>query len=501
MIPENKYPTLSIERRATGWMDTLWDERAGLIWYPDRARGYSRSVAGPVHMVRETAYYAIGLLRRGSAGDLARACRAIDAIARYQFNAPGQPHHGTFCRYPAELAAPAQPIVWHHYDPNWREFIGLALLLVLEDFAPRLTRALVEKIEAMLALAAHGSAERRVNADYTNIALMSFALLEAVGRRQGRPALVRQGEELAGEVFARFSRSGALDEFNSPTYYGISLAAVMHLRRPGVSDPLKRVGAAIEASIWRDTAGFYHAGMRNLCGPFDRAYGMDMQRYVATMAIWIAFALGGDDAGLAPLPVPIADATTQAHDFCFAPYFAALHEAVPPQIVAALAAVPAGRAVTQTICSDPPRTATAWLEPRIMIGAEHTHGTRRGDGQFHAATWHWQTPDGAVGTGRVRSPHAIDAVVEKNRLSLIVRRLPATDAAITADIDIELPAGSAGDSVQTALLSWKSPGLAVAVTTNAADFSAMPTGGGITLRYSVSHDTASLQLELAFRPN
>ena len=30
------------------------------------------------------------------------------------------------------------------------------------------------------------------------------------------------------------------------------------------------------AELWRDIARFYHPAMRNLCGPFDRAYGLDL---------------------------------------------------------------------------------------------------------------------------------------------------------------------------------------------------------------------------------
>ncbi len=88
----------------TAWMDRWWDDDAGLLWNPP---GSFEGVVEPrsVHLVRETAWYAIGLLRRDGPGDRARAEAALDAVVGHQYDEPGQPWHGTFVRFPEWAAS------------------------------------------------------------------------------------------------------------------------------------------------------------------------------------------------------------------------------------------------------------------------------------------------------------------------------------------------------------------------------------------------------------
>ena len=114
-------PARDLAERSIAWMDRYWDEAAGLFRVPDDALYERGQVGVTAHLVRETAWYALGLLLRDGPGDRVRASRAIDTVLTYQFDAPGQPYHGTWYRFPQE--PPDNPIVWRDYDPNWREFI------------------------------------------------------------------------------------------------------------------------------------------------------------------------------------------------------------------------------------------------------------------------------------------------------------------------------------------------------------------------------------------
>jgi hypothetical protein len=79
------------------YCDAHWDEYAGLLAVPSPAKPES-------HRVRESAWYALGLLTRGQPGDAARSARIIETVLSQQFDAPGQPWNGTFSRAPEELA-------------------------------------------------------------------------------------------------------------------------------------------------------------------------------------------------------------------------------------------------------------------------------------------------------------------------------------------------------------------------------------------------------------
>ena len=55
----------------------------------------------------------------------------------------------------------------------------------------------------------------------------------------------------------------------------------------------------MEARLWSDIAEFYQPQLRNISGPYDRSYGMDMESYVTVVAMWMRTEL---PAKVAPLP-------------------------------------------------------------------------------------------------------------------------------------------------------------------------------------------------------
>lgn len=117
---------------AMEWTDQFWDARAGFIWDTD-AESVNRAVrAGRRHLVRETSWYAVGLLLRNRPGDVERAIQAIESVLRQQIDEPEQPYDGTFQRSPEEPHPPARYAqLFVQYDPNWREFIGTTFAVIL----------------------------------------------------------------------------------------------------------------------------------------------------------------------------------------------------------------------------------------------------------------------------------------------------------------------------------------------------------------------------------
>ena len=409
MMPLSPYAQ-EIFDASMDWMDRLYDDGTGLLWQPGDA---SASTTRPDrHMVRDSTYYALGLLMRDALGDRQRAERVLAVILDQQIDSLEAPYHGTFLRAPEEPRPGDWAREWRDYDPNWRDFIGTAFALVLTHFENELSTSLVARMDDALRMAVQGALARHLNPAYTNIALMDAYLLHYVGVRQNEPAWQAAGENFAAQVVAIFERHDAFEEYNSPTYYGPDLYALGLWRAYSQSAQLRERGAEMEAKLWLDTARFYHAGLRNQCGPWDRSYGMDMTRYVAVLGMWVWLASGREQA---PFP-NLRETFYHAADLCFGPCAALVGTQVPDAARPHLLAFQGARRVEQRITDE--RVASAWLEEKFMLGAEHTQRSKRGYGQFHPLTMHWRLPDGQIGWVKLVHTLPVDVVAGQRELTL-----------------------------------------------------------------------------------
>jgi len=391
VVGDAKHEVLEV---SMAWLDDLWDEHAGLLWTADRA----------MHMARETASYALGLLSRAGTGDDVRAVHALDAVLGNQFDAPGSSYDGTFRRAPEEPDPPADPVMWLHFDPNWRQFVGTTLAVIVDRYGKELPRALSERIRSSIERAVTGEPADRVVPTYSNIALMKAWLDAWSGRRD-------QADDFAREIHSHYMDSGAFLEYNSPTYYGIDLWALALWRNS--TETLAELGAELEQGLWRDIARFYHAGMLNLCGPYDRAYGMDMTEYATPLGLWMWAGIGRDKA---PFPDP-SKRFDHPHDMGFGPLVAALGPQIPADVIPELESFSGERYVEQTITGDPLRVATAWLSDDVMIGAQSGPSSGIGWLQHHHATLHRRI-DGKIAWMRLLPDCPADAKAKRSELSV-----------------------------------------------------------------------------------
>lgn len=358
----------AIVASSVAWMDAFFDAEANLLRYPSNSRW---------HAVRESLWYAAGLLvlRRED-----RALRVFDAVLALQFDQPGAIWDGTWPRAPEEAKPRDGAMVWRDYDPNWRQFIGCLLGVMLRDFAQTLGPARCDDARAAIARAIRGEPPARIAAGYSNIALMQAWLLCELGDRA-------QGERLAAEIEQLYREEGGFREFNSPTYYGVDLWGLALWRRSG-SALLVAAGQRLEDALWRDIGMFYHPGMRNLCGPYDRAYGLDMTRYASLLGLWMWWAGGEGTRAFPDVSRPFG----HAHDFCAAPLMAFAPPTVPEEVHAALSAPVQERTVARRIGN---RTVTAMLRRDLMLGAVD-RAAHDPNGQATPITAHWFDENGDV---------------------------------------------------------------------------------------------------------
>jgi hypothetical protein len=207
----------------------------------------------------------------------------------------------------------------------------------------------------------------------------------------------------------------------------------------------------MEAELWRDTAAFYHAGMKNMCGPFVRAYGMDMTRYCALSGLWIALAVG--DPTLAPWPT-----TGGQHqgERIYGPIFALLGCQVPEDVLPHLQSFAGLRRFERTFGET---QATVLIEKNLMMGAATLK--RRWD-QHHPATIYWlAAPEQRVGWILLTGLNDGLAPVVADRC-LSIRRLSKSDEPIQF-----LVSAPGLDEAAIARDHWNLPGLRV--TVEAAD--------------------------------
>jgi len=474
------------------WMDTRWDEAAGLLVYPPPAAEHVEHplATGVRHAVRDTVWYALGLLGRAGRGDGDRACRALSAILDCQWDAPGAPYHGTFRRATEEPDPPANPVRWRDYDPNWRQFIGTILAMIIDDCGYDLPADLVARMDRAIRLATIGEEqEGRLSERYTNIALMRAPLDCWAGARYGRPQWLARGQEWARTIHRNFMEFGAFDEYNSPTYYGTDIYALGLWQAYSSSLQLQLMGAEMEEMLWGDIAQFYHAGLKNIAGPYDRSYGMDMRRYVALLGEYIWLVTGREGAPFPDLDAPLE----HAGDFCFGPMVAVRLPRIPADVLVHFHTFGGERFVEHLLADAPPRKATAWLAERVMIGAEATSLRDIGQGQFHPATIHWSVPR-AVQGDREGCPYAQDGgwvrlmVVRPVDALASPHRLTVTSLGPVSFL-IACPAVPGGERSQTTSVApdhWRLPGLEVRVEASAIGVVEYPGKDQILVRYG--HD-------------
>jgi hypothetical protein len=396
---------------ALQWTDQYWDAQAGFLWDTRTDVGARQGDTSRRHVVRDTIWYAVGLMLRDQAGDRARSLQAIAAVLSQQIDDASQPYNGTFYRSPEEPHPPArgaQP--FNQYDPNWREFVGTTLALLLEEYPDRLPAALHTQMEDAIARAVSGEiAEARLKPDYSNIALMHGFLWSWAGKRFQRAEWSRDGRRFAGEVLRLFNQHRAFEEYNSPTYYGVDLYALSLWRNYGPVPWFIHAGADMEARLWTDIAAFYHADLKNLCGPFDRAYGVDMRAYVSLVGLWLRTVLPVD---VAPFP-KIEGRMVHSDDMQFAPIFSLLGTVVPTRALKSFQQFGGEQRLRRELPRS--RVATAWIGKDFMVGGE-AGNTREPGGQYLPTTAHWKTPAGESAWMALWQGPRSDSRVEKDML-------------------------------------------------------------------------------------
>ncbi|KAK8008222.1 hypothetical protein PG991_010773 [Apiospora marii] len=365
------------------WMDTFYD--------PDL--GYLYDVEGGAalrHETRSSAWYAVGLLARNEKDDAKEAEHIITNIIGAQFKNVSQQWYGDYQKYPEEpeVGTEAYPAsIYNSWDPNWRGFVGTAFVVMLEEFPELIGDAVQKLMLESLFNATVGDSYRVGGVDddnlypsYSNPALMRAFVSGWTGRRLGDQNMTDAGEAYAQEIIDLFVRHNTLSEFNSGTYTGVSLfGLLLWCKYLPADSAMSAYGPQMLRDTWSAVAQLWHPEMRNMAGPWDRAYGYDMNRYVSLMGLWMWTLIGKEKSSLIRKP----QVMSHSADWAWSPLMAVLADfhatLLPEGVLESLTHFGGERTFEAQAYYPPydhaPRNITTWLSENITIGAESYNET------------------------------------------------------------------------------------------------------------------------------
>jgi hypothetical protein len=345
------------------------------------------------------------LLFRNSPGDKENAVTVLKWILKYQYKDENLPNYGIWRTSVSD----------DKLDQNWREFIGCDLIIIYHYYRNILPPDIVKEIENGLICAAKGALKRNVSADYSNISVMSAFLMEYTGTTFNLDNLKKAGLQKARDIYNLYRTSNTFSEYNSPTYYGVTLVGLALWRVLASDVEMKETGKKLEKEFWHEVTTFYNSNLKNMPGPYFRGYGMDMQKYYSIIGIWIAVAV--DDETLSPLPKNVGAKYDEISNI--APIFhlgislaesdlVMLKEFTSPRLIS--------RTVPNSYKGDKLKKVTAMINKDWMMGG--LWGSRRVWEQIKTGTIHWKTENGGTGWLLIPGDGKTNIKITENKMSI-----------------------------------------------------------------------------------
>ncbi len=395
--------------------------------------------------LRSKTRVAEGLLFRNKPGDKESAAEILTWILKNQYRDETTKLYGIW----------KTAINDDKFDQNWREFIGCDLIIIRQKYSQLLPADIRKEIEIGLVHAAKGALKRNVAPDYTNISIMSAFLMDYVGTEFRIDELKTAGLQKARAIVNLYQSHKTFSEYNSPTYYGVTLIALALWRELARSPEIKQMGQTLEQAFWHEAATFYNPNLKNMPGPYFRGYGMDMQKYFSIMGIWIAVAVDTE----AQAPIPARKGPKYGEMSNLAMIFN-LGLSIPQADLAALKGAVAPRFISRTVPNtykgDSLKRVTAMINQDWMMGG--VSGNRRVWNQIKTGAIHWKISNGDVSWLLVPGNGKTNVTVSKTTMSLYLADPKATSIELYIVNLTALP-NSFTDTV------WTLPSMSMAITT------------------------------------
>jgi len=347
-----------------------------------------------LHSVRETANGAFVDLQDGN---VERAVTALRNVLALQYPVSDRPWSATF---PTSAEQPEPPgdeaVEWVHYDPNWRQFLGVTLALCVIVHGPSLPSDVTAGIDEALRRCVAGEPDDRIPRWYTNPNLMHAWLQGHVAATTGDRALRARAHGRLAVPMERLLRYGDLDEYNSPTYDGIDLLALGLWAMYPPTDGFADAASTMLPAIGQRISTLYHRRFGTSCGPYIRAYGLVPTEYVSLSGL--LYSVCGEAPG-SVLPSPITADTVHVHDLYFLPLLEHLAPVITPHL--RFSDVTDERHHVQRFRDS---IAQSLLRPDVAIGWDSGRRHEASIDQYVPFTAHVAEPDGTATSFGVMVP-------------------------------------------------------------------------------------------------
>ncbi len=414
--------------------------------------------------LRSRTRLAQALLFRNNPGDLRNAVQILNWILKNQNKDAKSVNYGMW----------KTNVGSDRLDQNWREFIGCDLIIIYHHYKDILPAAVVSEIRLGLIRAARGALNRNVGADYTNISIMSAFLMDFAGNEFKINALRTGGLNKANDIYALFQRHRTFSEYNSPTYYGVSLIGLA-LWRELASEQVKNMGIELESALWTEIASNYNPRLKNFTGPYFRGYGMDMKKYYSIAGLWIAIAVGEEK--MAPLPQGIGAKQDELSNI--SPILH-LGLTIPRDVLDQLKVSAQGQLIDRFVpnkyTGDTLKHVTAIVNSNWMMGG--LWGNRRAWNQIKEGTIHWNNASGETEWLLVPGDGKTNIIVSNTSMKIFSKGQKGSN------LDIYVYARELSEkNFQDKM--WKFPGMELAINSS------------LQRTYSKITDSALLNIECA----
>lgn len=217
----------------------------------------------PMHQSRAAARFARELVANGSPEDIVLAVKVLDGVITCQERREGNRHQGNFRQYLEDESVTG---------PNVAGFILGFMIPMMIEHGDRLPEASRTSVREAIRLAVNYIERRNVRVSYTNAAVMDLAHIILGGELLGDAKLEQLGRGKLAEWMAFTDENGIPAEYNSPTYYRVTIRALRGLIRLVEDRDTKIRAKTALARLGLTQALHIHPGTKRMSGPHSRAY-------------------------------------------------------------------------------------------------------------------------------------------------------------------------------------------------------------------------------------
>jgi len=159
-------------------------------------------------------------------------------------------------------------------DRNWADFCAVPIISIINNHNDILPSDLKDKTKNALLLAAKEIRMRDVRPDYTNISLMGLYVCYMTADMYNDADLMLYARRRLKSFYECTLLNKGFIEYNSPTYFKLSLDEVLRLKNHVVNREDHAMLDSIYNTGWTIIARHYHQPTAQWAGPHGRAYSV-----------------------------------------------------------------------------------------------------------------------------------------------------------------------------------------------------------------------------------